>query len=54
VVTFPTIWFTFKETKQLSLEEIDLLFGERALGTLPPKIKDTDVKVATAHVEEKA
>jgi len=35
LVTFPTIWFTFKETKQLSLEEIDLLFGERALGTLP-------------------
>lgn len=34
VVTFPTIWFTFKETKGLSLEEIDLLFGERALGTL--------------------
>lgn len=25
----------FKETKQVSLEEIDLLFGERALGTLP-------------------
>ncbi|PSN71310.1 general substrate transporter [Corynespora cassiicola Philippines] len=35
VVTFPTIWFLFKETKGLSLEEIDLLFGERALGTLP-------------------
>ncbi|KAH7128541.1 general substrate transporter, partial [Dendryphion nanum] len=35
VVTLPTIIFKFKETKKLSLEEIDLLFGERALGTLP-------------------
>ena len=25
----------FKETTQVSLENIDLLFGERALGTLP-------------------
>ncbi|CAG8979141.1 hypothetical protein HYALB_00000274 [Hymenoscyphus albidus] len=35
VVTFPVIFFFFKETKQVSLEDIDLLFGERALGTLP-------------------
>jgi len=35
VVTIPVIFFFFKETKQLSLEDIDLLFGERALGTLP-------------------
>jgi hypothetical protein len=35
VVTFPTIFFLFKETKQKTLEEIDLLFGDRALGTLP-------------------
>ncbi|CAI6233727.1 unnamed protein product [Periconia digitata] len=34
-VSLPTIYFVFKETKQLTLEEIDLLFGERALGTLP-------------------
>ncbi|KAF2433618.1 putative MFS sugar transporter [Tothia fuscella] len=34
-ITFPTIWFTFQETKQLSLEEIDLLFGDGALGRLP-------------------
>jgi hypothetical protein len=27
-----------QETKQLSLEEIDLLFGERALGTLPERL----------------
>jgi len=35
LVTFPTIFFMFKETTQVSLEDIDLLFGERALGTLP-------------------
>jgi hypothetical protein len=29
------VFFFFKETKQVSLEDIDLLFGERALGTLP-------------------
>ena len=40
-VTFPTILFVFKETKQMTLEEIDLLFGERALGTLP---RDLDEK----------
>jgi len=39
-VTFPTIWFVFKETKQLTLEEIDLLFGDRALGTLPDNLDD--------------
>jgi hypothetical protein len=34
-ITFPVVFFFFKETKQVSLEDIDLLFGERALGTLP-------------------
>ncbi|TVY21189.1 MFS glucose transporter mfs1 [Lachnellula arida] len=34
-VTFPVIFFFFKETNQVSLEDIDLLFGERALGALP-------------------
>jgi hypothetical protein len=34
-VTIPVVFFFFKETKQVSLEDIDLLFGERALGTLP-------------------
>ncbi|KAK5006408.1 hypothetical protein LTR28_006536, partial [Elasticomyces elasticus] len=31
-VTIPTVFFVFKETTQKSLEEIDLLFGERASG----------------------
>lgn len=35
-VTLPTVFFLFVETTKVSLEDIDLLFGEgRALGTLP-------------------
>jgi hypothetical protein len=37
-----------QETKQLTLEEIDLLFGERALGTLP---EDLNVKGAQEEHE---
>ena len=44
-VTLPAVFFLWKETKQLSLEEIDLLFGERALGTLPG---DLDTKLGDA------
>lgn len=43
VVTIPTVFFVFKETNQLSLEEIDLLFGERALGNLPENLAEKDV-----------
>jgi MFS family permease len=43
LITIPTIWFLFKETNKKSLEEIDLLFGERALGTLPEHIEAKDV-----------
>ncbi|KIW03458.1 uncharacterized protein PV09_05227 [Verruconis gallopava] len=52
LVTFPTIWFAFKETKKLSLEEIDLLFGERALGTLPQDLTGIKEKSVSTHVEE--
>lgn len=34
VVTLPCLWFFFKETKGLTLEEIDVMFGGRALGML--------------------
>ena len=37
-MTLPTVFFVFKETNQKSLEEIDLLFGERALGSLPAQL----------------
>jgi len=50
VVTIPTIWFIFPETSQKSLEDIDLLFGDRALGTLPDHIEARDVDDAVRRV----
>lgn len=46
LVTIPTIFVLFPETNQKSLEEIDLLFGERALGTLPEHLEKHDVEDA--------
>lgn len=46
-VTIPTIFFWFKETKQKSLEEIDLLFGGRALGALDDNINSKAVELET-------
>ncbi|KAI6858600.1 hypothetical protein KC318_g14155, partial [Hortaea werneckii] len=43
LVTIPTIFF-FKETNQKSLEDIDLLFGARALGTLPEHLQGKEVE----------
>jgi hypothetical protein len=55
LVTLPTIFFTFKETTRVSLEEIDLLFGERALGTLPDDLNKpgTDLNPVAEHEETK-
>lgn len=54
-VTLPTIFFMFKETKQLTLEEIDLLFGERALGTLPDELDvKGHIELTEAHERTKA
>jgi hypothetical protein len=47
VVTFPTVFFMFKETNKLTLEEIDLLFGGRALGGLPEELEKE-----ASHVED--
>jgi len=55
VITFPTIWFLFKETKGLSLEDIDLLFGDRALGALPENLeKEAERTDAPVHQEQTA
>jgi MFS family permease len=51
VVTLPTIFFVFKETKGVSLEDIDLLFGERALGTVPKDLNVEDVHEAADRKE---
>lgn len=53
VVTFPVIFFLFKETKQVSLEDVDLLFGERALGTLPDNLnKEVELEGRGEPVED--
>lgn len=52
VVTLPTIWFMFKETKQLTLEEIDLLFGDRALGALPDNLDDKERQIEMERIQD--
>ncbi|KAF4346013.1 hypothetical protein FBEOM_35 [Fusarium beomiforme] len=54
VVTLPTLILAFRETKGLSLEEIDLMFGDRALGNLPADIeKDGGILTVTnTHAEK--
>ena len=50
LVTFPVIFFFFKETTRVTLEDIDLLFeGGRALGTLPDDLnKEVEMQPGTA------
>ncbi|KNG49947.1 sugar carrier protein A [Stemphylium lycopersici] len=50
-VTLPTICLMFKETKQLTLEEIDLLFGDRAIGTLPSNLDDKQKEIEMERIE---
>ncbi|KAI2866612.1 hypothetical protein CBS12448_908 [Aspergillus niger] len=51
-ITLPTVYFFFKETNQKSLEEIDLLFGGRALGMLPEDVAAKGGTVETEKAEE--
>ncbi|KAF1850597.1 MFS sugar transporter-like protein [Cucurbitaria berberidis CBS 394.84] len=48
---FIFVAFNLCETKQLGLEEIDLLFGERALGTLPDNLDDKQREIELERVE---
>jgi len=50
-VTFPVIFFFFKETTKVTLEDIDLLFGERALGTLPDDLHKEGMTRTAEHDE---
>lgn len=53
-ITLPTVFFVFKETTQVSLEDIDLLFSEgRALGTLPADLNKEHAIPGSAAVDEK-
>jgi len=52
LITFPTIFFVFKETKGVALEDIDLLFGERALGALPEDLDKAELRVEEREMAE--
>ncbi len=55
VVTIPVVYFFFKETKQVSLEDIDLLFGERAMGALPDdlsKVQHTQIELGSLAADK--
>jgi MFS family permease len=41
-----------QETKQLTLEEIDLLFGDRALGMLPDNLGDAEKQIEMERIED--
>jgi len=41
-----------QETKQLTLEEIDLLFGDRALGMLPDNLDDAEKQMEMERIED--
>lgn len=51
-VSLPVIYFFFQETKQKSLEEIDILFGGRALGTLPEDVTSKPTAEEREHAGE--
>ncbi|KAF7559959.1 hypothetical protein G7046_g4204 [Stylonectria norvegica] len=55
VITLPVLIFFFKETNGLSLEEIDLMFGGRALGNLPSDIeKSTNLEKSELGTEKES
>ena len=51
VITLPCLFLFFKETKGLSLEEIDVMFGGRALGTISDDMEKNMAEAMAAHEE---
>ncbi|KAF2818868.1 MFS sugar transporter-like protein [Ophiobolus disseminans] len=49
---FIFVAFNLLETKQLTLEEIDLLFGDRALGMLPDNLDDREKQIEMERFED--
>lgn len=49
VITLPCLILLFKETKGMSLEEIDIMFGGRALGTLADDMEKNTAEASAVH-----
>ncbi|KAL2104875.1 hypothetical protein VUR80DRAFT_9421 [Thermomyces stellatus] len=52
LVTLPCLIFLFKETKGLTLEEIDVTFGGRALGTLADDMEKNTAEASGVQGDE--
>ena len=52
VITLPCLILLFKETKGLTLEEIDVMFGGRALGTLADDMEKNTAEGTAEQREE--
>lgn len=53
-ITLPVIYFFFKETTQKSLEEIDLLFGQSAVGVVPEGMEETATSAEDQEKEKES
>lgn len=49
VITLPVLVLLFKETKGLTLEEIDVMFGGRALGTLADDMEKNTAEASAVN-----
>jgi hypothetical protein len=51
-ISLPVIYFFFQETKQKSLEEIDLLFGGRSSALQEDGVSERDTKRDIQHFDK--
>lgn len=49
MVALPCLILLFRETKGLTLEEIDVMFGGRALGTLADDMEKNTAEASAVH-----